>query len=165
MMTTVIVRPLPGAPLLVRVAAWIRGLFLRRFVLRLVGIDCVVLEGRVYAVRAAPMMVVRELVPALLRCSERFRAVQITEELYDDFITALALGLGVKRRTVEQLHVPLWHLGAVIELIARVNGMPVVETGRDPGKFLAALMQSTGTGSTPTSSAPPAGPGTTSIGT
>jgi hypothetical protein len=124
-----------------------------------------VLEGRVFPVRALPMRVVRELVPALLRCSERFRAVEITEELFDDFIISLSLGLGAKREVIEQLYVPLWQLGGAIELIARVNGMPVLETGRDPGKFLAALMQSTGTASMPTSSAPPAGPGTTSTGT
>lgn len=154
--------PLPGAGVAVRLAAWSRGLLSRRLLLRLVGIEAVVLEGRTYAVRAVPLGVARELVPAIIRCARRFAAWEIDDTLYVDFVTVLALGLGVPRRTIERLTIPLWDLAPVLDRIARVNALPVLEAGTDPGKLLAALMISTGTSSTPSSSAPPVGPGTTS---
>ena len=162
-MTALVLSPLPGAGLHVRLHAWARGIFSRRLLLRLAGVDTVVLEGRVHVVRAVPLGVARELVPAIIRCSQRFASWQIDESLYDDFVTVLALGLGTARRDIERLTVPLWDLAPVIDRIARSNGLPVLDAGApDLGKVLAALMQSTGTSSTPPSSAPPAGPGTTS---
>lgn len=142
-----------------------RGLLSRRLLLRLVGIDTVVLEGRVHILRAVPLGIARELVPAILRCSRRFAALEIDEALYDDFVTVLALGLGAPPQQIERLTIPLWQLGPVIEGIARVNGLPKVESGADLGKLLAALTQSTGTSFTPSSSASPAGPGITSTAT
>jgi hypothetical protein len=165
MMTTVIVRPLPGAPLLVRIAAWLRGLFAIRFMMRLVGVECVVLEGRVYALRARPLRVMRELMPAIVRSSQRFASLQIDEALFDDIIKVVALGLNVQMRTVERLSVPLWDLALVVDRIARVNGLQVSDDYADMGKVAAALMASIGTASMPTSSAPPDGPGITSTNT
>jgi hypothetical protein len=161
-MTSLVISPLPGAGLTARLAARVRGLLSRRLLLRLVGIESVMLEGRVHVLRAVPLGVARELVPAIIRCSRRFAGWEIDEGLYDDLVKVLALGLGTTAREIERLTVPLWDLAPVIERIARVNGMPVMEAGTDLGKALAALMNSTGTGSTPFSSAPPAGPGTTS---
>lgn len=161
----IILSPLSGAGLGIRLAAWSRGLRSRRLLLRLVGVESVVLEGRTYAVRPVPLGVARELVPAIIRCARRFAAWDIDEALYADFVTVLALGLGVPRRTIERLTIPLWDLAPVLDRIARVNALPVLEAGADPGKLLAALMTSTGTSSTPPSSAPPAGPGTTSTAT
>jgi len=161
MMAALVISPLPGAGLTARLAARVRGLLSRRLLLRLVGVESVMLEGRVHAVRAVPLGVARELVPAIIRCSRRFAGWEIDEGLYDDLVKVLALGLGTTPREIERLTVPLWDLAPVVERIARINGMPVVEGG-DPGKVLAALMTSTGTGSTPSSSAPPAGPGNTS---
>lgn len=157
--------PLSGAGHRIRLAAWMRGLVSRRALLRLAGVESVVLEGRTYAVRAVPLGVARELVPAIIRCSRRFAAWEIDTALYDDLVTVLALGLGASRHAIERLTIPLWDLAPVIDRIARVNSLPVLEAGADPGKLLAALMTSTGTSSTPSSSAPPAGPGTTSIAT
>lgn len=164
-MTPIALAPLSGAGPRVRLRAWLRGLLSRRALLRLVGVEAVVLEGRTHAVRAVPLGVARELVPAIIRCSRRFAAWQIDETLYDDLVTVLALGLGTERRVIERLTIPLWDLAPVIDRIARVNSLPVLEAGAEPGKLLAALMTSTGTSSTPSSSAPPAGPGTTSIAT
>lgn len=164
-MAAVVISPLPGAGLFVKLAAWMRGLLSRRLLLRLAGIDSVVLEGRVHVLRAVPLGVARELVPAILRCSRRFAALEIDEALYDDFVIVLALGLGAPPRQIERLSVPLWQLGPVIEAIARVNGLPKVEGDANLGKLLAALTQSTGTNSTPSSSAPPVGPGNTSTAT
>lgn len=160
-MTTLVIAPLAGAGFAPRVMAWCRGLLSRRVLLRLAGVVAVVLEGRVYAVRAVPLGVARELVPAIIRCSRRFASWEIDEGLYDDFVKVLSLGLGAPPAAIERLTVPLWDLSPVIERIARVNGMPMLETGTDPGKLLAALT-STGMSSMPISSAPPAGPGTTS---
>lgn len=143
----------------------VRGLLSRRLLLRLVGVDTVVLEGRVHTLRAVPLGVARELVPAIIRCSRRFAAWEIDEGLYDDLVKVLALGLGTSPREIERLTIPLWDLAPVIERIARVNGLPVLEAGADLGKLLAALMSSTGTNSTPSSSAPPVGPGITSTAT
>jgi hypothetical protein len=159
------IAPLAGAGHRIRLLAWMRGLGSRRALLRLAGVDAVVLEGRTYAVRAVPLGIARELVPAIIRCARRFAAWQIDDALYADLVTVLALGLGTSRRDIERLTIPLWDLAPVVDRIARVNSLPVLEAGADPGKLLAALMTSTGTSSMPSSSAPPAGPGTTSIAT
>lgn len=159
-MSAVVVSPLAGAGYLARAGAFVRGLVSRRALLRLVGIEAVVLAGRVYAVRAVPLGVARDLVPAIVRCSRAFAAWEFSEALYDDMIRVLALGLGVPARRIEALHVSLLDLAPVVERIARVNGMPVLEAGSpDMGKLVAAL---TGMSSTPGSSPPPAGLGSTS---
>lgn len=157
------IAPLPGAGRLVRLAAFARGLVSRRALLRLAGVETVLLEGRVFAVRAVPLGVARVMVPALIRCSRRFAEWQIDETLYDDLIKVLALGLGTEAATIERLTVPLWDLGPVVERIARVNALPMMEAGgSDLGKLVALLTHSTGTSSTPSSSVAPAGPGTIS---
>ncbi|MBA3034813.1 MAG: hypothetical protein KKF85_03380 [Gammaproteobacteria bacterium] len=165
-MAALVIGPLPGAGYGVRLAARLRGLLSRRLLLRLAGIDTVMLEGRVYAVRAVPLGVARCLIPALIRSSRRFAAWQIDEALYDDLVQVLALGLGATPAAIERLAVPLWELGPVVEAIARVNGLPQMEAGgADLGKLLALMTKSTGTNSTPSSSAPPDGPGSTSTST
>jgi hypothetical protein len=157
------IHPLPGAGLWPRLGARCRSVLSRRLLLRLVGVPTVSLEGRVYAVRAVPLGIARELVPALLRCSRRFAEWQIDEGLYDDFLKVLALGLNASPRVIDRLTVPLWELAPVVEQIARVNGLPMMEAGRsDLGKLLAAMMPSTGMPSSPGSSPAPAGPGSTS---
>ncbi len=161
----IVLAPRSGAGFGTQLAAWVRGLVSRRVLLRLIGVEAVVLEGRTYAVRPVPLGQARELVPAIIRCARRFAAWEIDDALYADFVTVLALGLGAPRRTIERLTIPLWDLAPVIDRIARVNALPVLEAGTDPGKLLAALMTSTGTSSMPSSSAPPVGPGTTSIAT
>lgn len=154
--------PLPGAGFFVRIKAWVRGLLLRRLLLRLAGIETVVLEGRVYVVRAVPLGIARTLVPALVRCSRKFAGWEFDEALYDDFVSVLALGLGAPPHQIEQLTIPLWDLAPVIERIARVNGLPMLEAGADLEKLMAALTQkSIGTASTPPSSVPPVGAGST----
>lgn len=161
-MTTVIA-PLPGAGLLARAGAWLRGLRVRRLVARLTGGEPVVIEGHVFVVRPRPIRACRDLVPALIRCSRRFAAWEIDEALYDDLVQVLALGLNAPPATVERLTVSLFDLSPVIDVIARVNGLPVVEAGRaDLGEFLATMAKSTGMSSWPASSSAPAGPGTTS---
>lgn len=162
-MAATIIYPLPGVGLHVRLMAWLRGLMSRRLLLRLAGLDHVMLEGRVYVLRAVPLKVARELVPAMIRCSRRFVGAEIDEALYDDMVTVLALGLGTTPRTIERLTVPLWCLAPVLDAIAKANGIPVMEAGADPGKFQAAQTKSTGTSSTPLSSAVPGGPGITSM--
>lgn len=162
MSAAVVVRPLPGAGYLPRLAAFARGLLSRRLLLRLAGVDTVVLAGRVLPVRAVPLGVARELVPAIVRCSKAFASWEFSEALYDDIVKVLALGLNVPVHQIESLTVSLFDLAPVVERIARVNGLPVLEAGStDMGKLLA-LMTQTGTNSMPGSSAPPDGPGTTS---
>lgn len=164
-MAAIVLMPLSGAGHRIRLSAWVHGLLSRRALLRLAGVEAVVLEGRTYAVRPVPLGQARILVPAIIRCARRFAAWEIDETLYEDFVTVLALGLGAPRGAIERLTIPLWDLAPVIDRIARVNALPVLEAGTDPGKLLAALMTSTGTSSTPSSSAPPAGTGTTSTAT
>lgn len=161
-MGAVVVPLLPGAGVLASLAAFVRSVVSRRLLLRLAGIDTVVLAGRVYAVRAVPLGVARELVPAIVRCSQAFVRFEVTDELYADLVRALSLGLGVPAREIESHAVSLWDLAPVLDLIARVNGLQTMEAGTaDLGKILAVLAR-TGTNSTPGSSAPPAGPGNTS---
>jgi len=161
-MTTVIA-PLPGVGLLARAGAWLRGLRVRRLVARLTGGEPVVIEGRVFVVRPRPIRACRDLVPALIRCSRRFAAWEIDEALYDDLVQVLALGLNAPPATIERLTVSLFDLSPVIDVIARVNGLPVVEAGRaDLGELLTTMAKSTGTNSWPASSSAPAGLGTTS---
>ena len=160
MSAPIVVGPAPGAGWGVRLAARLRGWLSRRALLRLAGVPVVVLQGRCYAVRAVPLGVARDMVPALLRCSKRFAAWDIGEALYDDLVTVLALGLGTGRADIARLSVPLWDLAPAVELIARVNGMPVVEAG-NLGELLA-LTKSTGTRSSSASSVPPVGPSSTS---
>jgi hypothetical protein len=106
--------------------------------------------------------VARELVPAIVRCSKAFAAWEFSEALYDDMVKVLALGLNVPVARIEALTVSLFDLAPVVERIARVNGLPVLEAGSpDMGKLMALATQ-TGMNSTPGSSAPPAGPGSTS---
>lgn len=168
-MTALVVSPLPGAGLRVRLVAWVRRLLSRRALLRLAGVKSVMLEGRVYVLRAVPLGVARDLVPAIMRCSQRFAAGQIDEDLYDDLVRVLALGLRAEACEIERLTIPLWYLAPVIDGIAAVNGLPVMEAGAAGGKFQAATtpspMPSIGTNSTPASPAAPDGPGTTSMGT
>jgi hypothetical protein len=160
-MSALVISPLAGAGRFTRLAAVVRGLVSRRALLRLAGVETVVLAGRVYAVRAVPLGVARDLVPAIVRCSRAFAAWEIGEPLFDDLIQVLALGLNVPSARIESLPVSLLDLAPVVERIARVNGLPVVEAGRpDMGKLLAALTQ-TGMNSMPGSSAPPAGRGST----
>lgn len=160
MSAAIVVPVLPGAGVLPRLAALVRSVLSRRVLLSLAGIDTVVLAGHVYAVRAVPLGVARELVPAIVRCSQAFVRFDLTDELYADIVKALSLGLGVPAREIESHAVSLWDLAPVLDLIARVNGLQTTEVGgADLGKLLAAL---TGTSSTPGSSAPPAGPGSIS---
>lgn len=161
-MSALIVSPLPGAGLRVWLAAWARRLISRRTLLRLAGVKSVMLEGRVYPLRPVPLGIARDLVPAIMRCSQRFAAGQIDESLYDDLVRVLALGLRADPRVIESLTVPLWYLAPVIDGIASVNALPVMEAGAPTGKPPAAMTPSTGTNSTPASPAPPDGPGTTS---
>lgn len=162
-MAAIVIHPLAGTGYLVRLAAFVRGLVSRRVLLRLAGVDTVVLAGRVHAVRPVPLGVARELVPAIVRCSRAFAAWEFSEALYDDMVKVLALGLNVPQARIEALTVSLFDLAPVVDRIARVNGLPVLEAGSpDLGKLLEALTSSTGTSSMPGSSAPPAGPGTTS---
>ncbi|MDZ7595873.1 MAG: hypothetical protein U0932_14590 [Thiobacillus sp.] len=161
-MVAIVIRPLAGAGYLVRLSALVRGLLSRRVLLKLAGVDTVVLAGRVHAVRPVPLGVARELVPAIVRCSKAFAAWEFSEALYDDIVKVLALGLAVPVARIEALTVSLFDLAPVVERIARVNGLPVLEAGSsDMGKLLVALTQ-TGTNSMPGSSAPPDGPGSTS---
>lgn len=161
---TLVVKPLPRAGLPVRVAAWLRGLGLRRALHRLAGVDTLVLQGRVIAVRARPIRVCRTLIPAVVRCSRRFAHGDIDESLYDDIVTVLAQGLALPVADVERLSIGLWDVPPIIERIAIANGLPVMEAGRpELGEILRALTTtSTGTNSVPSSSAPAAGPWTTS---
>lgn len=156
-MASIVLSPLPGSGRLTRLAAWARRLASRRVLLRLAGVDSVVLQGRVYAVRPVPLGVARDLVPAMVRCSRRFAEWDIDEALYDDMVRVLSLGLRAKQTDVESLSIALWDLAPVIESIARANGMPLLESGADAGKWMGAL--STGTNSTPGSSAAQDGPG------
>lgn len=161
-MSTLVIAPLPGVGLGRRLWCALRGLFSRRTLLTLSGVRSVQLEGQVIAVRPVPLGVARDMVPALLRCGQGFATWSINEQLYDDFVVAISLGLGVSAKRIEQLQVPLWQLVPVVDLIARVNGFPEVEAGRaDLGKIIAALT-STGTPSSPAFAPTPAGPGSTS---
>lgn len=162
MSAAVVIRPLPGAGYLPRLSAFVRGLLSRRVLLRMAGIDTVVLAGRVLPVRAVPLGVARELVPAIVRCSQGFVRWDLSEALFDDLVKALSLGLRVPQRDIEALSVSLWDLTRALDLIARVNGLQVMEAGQsEVGKQLEALTP-TGTSSTPASSAPPDGHGSTS---
>lgn len=161
-MSAIIVRPLPGAGHFVRLAAAVRGMFLRRLLLRLAGTGSVVLQGRVVAVRPVSLGVARELVPAIVRCSKAFAAWEFSEALYDDMVKVLSLGLNVPAARIEALTVSLFDLAPVVERIARVNGLPVLEAGSpDMGKLMAALTKPTGMNSMPGSSVPPVGRGNT----
>lgn len=159
-MSVTVIRPLPGIGHAGRLFVWLRGWLSRRALLRLAGTETVVLAGIVRPVRPVPLGVARELVPAIVRCSQAFAEWHVSEAMYDDMVKVLALGLDVPPAQIERLSVSLWDLTKVIDLIARVNGLQVVEAGQtDMGKLLAAW---TGTNSTPSSSAPPAGAGSTS---
>ncbi len=158
-MTALVISPLPGAGYLVRLRAFVRGLFSRRMLLRLAGVPSVLLAGKVYAVRPVPLGRAREMVPAIVRCGKAFAAWEFSEALYDDVIKVLALGLGVPEKQVESLRVSLFQLAPVIDLIAKTNGLLVLEAGSpDMGKLVEALKR-TGANSMPGSSAPQAGPG------
>jgi len=160
-MAGIVIHPLAGAGHITHLTAILCRLFSRRALLRMAGIDAVVLAGRTYAVRAVPLGVARDLVPSIVRCSRAFAAWEIGEALYDDLIQVLALGLSVPAARIEALPVSLFDLAPVVERIARVNGLPVVEAGQpELGKLLVALTPQTGMNSMPGSSAPPAGPGT-----
>lgn len=161
-MADLVVNPLPGCGHFVRLGTFSRRLFSRRLLLRLSGTPSVMLAGRVYAVRPVPLGVARELVPALVRCGKAFAAWDFSEALFDDVVKVLALGLGASSRHIEALPVSLYQIAPVVDLIAKTNGLLVLEAGsHDMGKLVEALIR-TGTNSMPSSSAPPAGPGSMS---
>lgn len=167
-MAAINIAPLRGAGYVARIGAFLRlSLCLRRGMLRGLGYESVVLEGRVYRVRAVPLGKARYLVPALIRCAQGFVESRFDDEsLYDDLINVLALGLGVPSTKVEAMDIPIWDLAPVIDCIARVNGLAAnEEAGKsDPGKFKFSrlLMVFTGTSFTQRSFHRPVGPGTTS---
>lgn len=164
-MAALVVKPLAGARLGAHLLAWVRAWLSARVLWRLVGVEVVVLQGRVCVLRAVPLGVARQLVPGLIRCGQAFAKSDLSDALYDDLVLVLALGLGLEKRAVEALTVSLWDLVPVLDRIARVNGLQVMEAGRaDLGKLLEAVSR-IGTNSMPGSSAPPAGPGSTSTGT
>lgn len=161
-MSSVVIHPLPRAGIPARVMAWVRGISVPRLVNRLLGFDTVVLEGRVFAVRAQPIKVCRTMIPALLRCSKRFASFDFDESMSDDLVIVLSQGLSTKPAVIEQLSIPLWSLTPVIEKIAIANGLPLAEAGRsNPGEIMTALAL-IGTNSASLSSAQPAGPQPTS---
>lgn len=99
-----------------------------------------------------------------MRCSRRFASLEIDDALYADLITVLSLGLAVPAARIEGLTVPLWELVPVIQRIAEVNGLPVMEAGESGlGEPMMALMGSIGTATAPSSSVPPAGRGRMSM--
>ena len=160
-MTTLVLKTTLRPGIVIRALTWFRSLSAKRILFALGGIPSVVLEGRVYAVTPVPLGIARELVPAMLRCSRKFAAWQVDEELYDDLVKVLSLGLRTSPETISRLTVALWELAPVIEQIATANAMPVLEAGRsDLGKLIAAL--STGESSTPGLLAPQDGLGNTS---
>lgn len=164
MAVAMVIKPLPGAGFATRAAAWVRGWRVRRLLQRLSGIETVVLQGRVCPVRARPLGVCRELVPALIRCSQRFSAMTLDEALYADLVKALSLGLNVPRADIEGMTVSLFELMPVVVKIAEVNGLPMMEAGGSgTGEFLQALTTLTGTATAPSSSAPPDGRGRMSM--
>lgn len=161
-MPALVIHPLPGAGYLIRLWAFLRGLFSRRVLLRLAGVPSVVLCGRAYAVRPVPLCQARELVPALVRCGKSFAAWDFNEALFDDVVKVLSLGLGAPQKQIESLPVSLFAIAPVVDLIAKTNGLLVLEAGsQDMGKLVEALTR-IGTNSTLPSSALPAGPGSTS---
>lgn len=169
-MTATIVKVLPAARIGAKLIARLRALQscrrLHSLCARTIGAEVVVLAGRVHRVHAVPLSVARELVPAIVRCSQRFSAFEVDESLFDDLIKVLSLGLGVSPGAIERLSVSLWEVAPVIGAIAKANGLPMVEAGSaDMGKFLAAMAAtetSIGMPSMPPSSAGLAGAGTTS---
>lgn len=155
-----VVHPLPSAGLLIRFTSFLRSMISLRVFFRLAGHEVVVLQGRVLPVRPVPLNVAREMMPAIVRCSEAFVTWNVSEELFDDLIKVLSLGLGVKPRYIESLTVSFWDLARVLDVIARVNGLQVVEAGKtDLGKL---MVEWSGMNSMPGSSAQPDGPGSTS---
>jgi len=161
-MASIVIRPLPGAGYLTRSLAWWRGLRVGRVLAALTGIDTVVLQGRVLPVKAQPLKVCRSLVPAIIRCSKRMSQLDIDEPLYEDLILVLSLGLAIPQKKIEQMRISAFEIGQVIKVIARANGMPIAEAGGpELGEMAQALMRLTGTSSTPGSSVPPGGHGTT----
>lgn len=164
-MTTTVITTQRGAGYVRRVLSALRLAIRGRQLLNLLlGFESAVVQGKVYCIRAANLGKARHLVPAVVRCSRRFQAMQIDDELYDDLITVLSLGLSTTRADIESFDVPLWELALLVEQIARVNGLVEREgAGRsEAGKRMASLMRSIGTGSMPGSFQPPAGPGPTS---
>lgn len=116
---------------------------------RLDGVGAVVLDGRVYPVRALPLGKSRVLIPAVIRCSRAFAEWRLDDDdLYQDLVTVLSVGLGTSRQRVEGLHTSLFALTGVIRQICEANGLPMVEEGTDPGKLMALMMSQTGTSST-----------------
>lgn len=163
MAVALVINPLPGAGFGTRAAAWLRRIISRRALLRLAGVDSVILQGRLCPLRPVPLGIARDLVPAIVRCSRRFASAEIDEALYDDLVQVLSLGLQVPSQDIERLTIALWDLAPVVDRIARVNGLPVLEAGSAGlGELITALTKSTGTSTSPGSSAPQAGPGNTS---
>lgn len=158
-MTALVINPLPAAGNGVRFWAALRGFIARRLVPRLRGVELAHIQGRAIPLQARPLGVARELIPAILRCSEALLAGRIDDAFYGDLVLALALGLNLPPRVIESWAVSLWDLARLLDAIARVNGLQAAEGGDDLGKFLAVL---NGTNSTPPSSPPPAGAGSTS---
>lgn len=158
-MAAIVINPLPAAGNGVRLWAALRGFIARRLWPRLRGVEMAYIQGRAIPLQARPLGVARELIPAILRCSEALLAGRIDDAFYSDLVQALALGLNLPPRVIESFAVSLWDLAKLLDVIARVNGLQAAEGSADLGKFQAVL---NGTNSIPPSSPPPAGAGSTS---
>lgn len=126
MTAPVVIAPSVGAGWPVRVAARVRRLFSRRVLLRLAGVPTVVLQGHVYAVRAVPLGVARDMVPALLRCSRILGEQHRSIELSEDFIVVLLHGLRVNQSEFKSFKLSIDEQRHVLDEIAWVNGIPVI---------------------------------------
>lgn len=158
-MSALVIQALPGAGLWVRLSSAVRGL-VSRLAPRISGVERIVIQGRALPLKAQPLGVARELIPAIIRCSEGLVAARIDDAFYADLVLVLAIGLALPPKTVEGFSISLWDCMRVLDAIARVNGLQAAEgSGEDLGKLLAVL---SGTNSTPRSSPPLAGAGSTS---
>lgn len=106
----------------------------------------VTLGGETFAVSPRPLGVMRDLVPAFIRCSTAFSASVVDETAFRDGCVVLALGLGKSMEEVEALPATFEEFVAAMDTIAAVCGLKAKEA--PPGEAKQAE-SSTGTNSTP----------------
>lgn len=119
------------------------------------------LGGRALEIAPVPLGRLKRLIPAIGRAQLAIVGGVLDESLFDDVIAVISAGSGLSVAEVEALPGTLEEIAEALKAISTVCGLEPTEGDASAGEVMP-VAASTGTSSTPGSSLPPAGHGTTS---
>jgi hypothetical protein len=111
-----------------------------------------------------PLGRLKKLLPAFNRAGRALQAGLLDEAVFDDIAIVLSAGTGLDVESIESLPATMAQLSTALEVVAQVAGLEgkTGASGAPQGEGPSQAVATPGTSSTPGSSPPPAGPGSTS---